>query len=114
VHALLWLSNLIGNLRHSPVWLSYGPSWGRWLISPAHHQLHHSCEARHFGRNRGFALALWDRLYGTLYVPGARPEAFRLGLGDGSDERYHHLGRMYLLPFVSGFRRREPGGNAGR
>jgi len=96
------------------VWLSYGLSWGRWLISPAHHQLHHSCEERHFGRNRGFALALWDRLYGTLYVPGTRPETFRLGLGDGSDARYHHVGRMYFLPFVSGFRRREPGGNAGR
>ena len=114
LHVFLFGFNLIDNLRHSPVWLSYGPAWGRWLISPAHHQLHHSCEARHFGRNRGFALALWDRLYGTLYVPGTRPETFRLGLGDGSDARYHHLGRMYFLPFVSGFRRREPGGNAGR
>jgi sterol desaturase/sphingolipid hydroxylase (fatty acid hydroxylase superfamily) len=104
LHVFLFGFNLIDNLRHSPVWLSYGAFWGRWLISPAHHQLHHSCEVRHFGCNRGFALALWDRLYGTLYVPGTRPETFKLGLGDGSDERYHHVGRMYWLPFAAAAR----------
>jgi sterol desaturase/sphingolipid hydroxylase (fatty acid hydroxylase superfamily) len=100
VHALLFVSNLIGNLRHSPVWISYGRTWGRWLISPAHHQLHHSYEPRHLGCNRGFELAIWDRLYGTLYVPGRTAEEFRLGLGDGTEVSYHHLGRMYWLPFV--------------
>jgi sterol desaturase/sphingolipid hydroxylase (fatty acid hydroxylase superfamily) len=100
VHALLFVSNLIGNLRHSPVWVSYGPTWGRWLISPAHHQLHHSYEPRHIGCNRGFELAIWDRLYGTLYVPGRQPEDFRLGLGDESEAGYHHVGRMYAMPFV--------------
>lgn len=99
VHVLLFVSNLVGNLRHSPVWVSYGLAWGRWFISPAHHQLHHSCESRHIGCNRGFDLAIWDRLYGTLYVPGPEPETFRLGLGDQTDAQYHHLGRMYLLPF---------------
>ena len=69
-------------------------------MSPAHHQLHHSCEAQHLGCNRGFELAIWDRLYGTLYVPGMQPERFRMGLGDGSESRYHHLGRTYLLPFA--------------
>jgi sterol desaturase/sphingolipid hydroxylase (fatty acid hydroxylase superfamily) len=99
-HVFFFAFNLVDNLRHSPVWLSYGPTWGRWLVSPAHHQLHHSCEARHFGCNRGFELAIWDRLYGTLYVPGPQPEKFKMGLGDGSDARYHHVGRMYWLPFL--------------
>jgi sterol desaturase/sphingolipid hydroxylase (fatty acid hydroxylase superfamily) len=101
VHALLFVSNLIGNLRHSPVWISYGARWGRWLISPAHHQLHHSCESRHLGCNRGFELAIWDRLYGTLYVPGAVPEKFKLGLAAHSNHRDHELWRMYLLPFAA-------------
>lgn len=100
VHALLFVSNLIGNLRHSPAWIPYGPRCGRWLVSPAHHQLHHSCEPRHLGCNRGFDLAIWDRLYGTLYVPGRKPEDFRLGLGDGTEAAYHHVGRMYALPFL--------------
>jgi sterol desaturase/sphingolipid hydroxylase (fatty acid hydroxylase superfamily) len=100
VHALLFASNLIGNLRHSPIWISYGSTWGRWFVSPAHHQLHHSYEPRHMGCNRGFELAIWDRMYGTLYVPGRVPEEFRLGLGDGTEANYHHIGRMYLLPFL--------------
>jgi sterol desaturase/sphingolipid hydroxylase (fatty acid hydroxylase superfamily) len=100
-HVVFFAFNLVDNLRHSPVWLSYGPRWGRWLVSPAHHQLHHSCEPRHFGCNRGFELAIWDRLYGTLYVPANQPEEFKLGLGDGSEARYHNLGTMYLLPFIA-------------
>ena len=105
VHALMWGFNLIGNLRHSPVWLSYGPAAGRWLISPAHHQLHHSYEQRHYGCNRGFELAIWDRLWGTLYVPPVQPETFRMGLGDDTDGRYHTLARMYFWPFAGAARR---------
>ena len=112
VHALLWGFNLIGNLRHSPVWLSYGPSIGRWLISPAHHQVHHSYEQRHYGCNRGFELAIWDRLWGTLYVPPIQPETFRMGLGDETDGHFHTLARMYLWPFAGAARRLRNWGRA--
>jgi sterol desaturase/sphingolipid hydroxylase (fatty acid hydroxylase superfamily) len=104
VHVILFVSNLIGTLRHTHVWLSYGPVINKWLISPAQHQLHHSCESQHLGCNRGFELAVWDRLYGTLYVP-VRREAFRVGLGDGTDGQWHSLGRMYLWPFANAIRR---------
>ena len=104
VHVLMWGFNLIGNLRHSPVWLSYGPVLGKWLISPAHHQLHHSCETRHYGCNRGFELAVWDRLWGTLYVPPVHAEQFRMGLGDETDGHFHTLARMYLWPFAGAAR----------
>ncbi|MGQ0655226.1 MAG: sterol desaturase family protein [Betaproteobacteria bacterium] len=103
LHVLVWLSNLIGNLRHSPVWLSYGPAVGRWLISPAHHQLHHSCDPQHLGCNRGFELAVWDRLYGTLVIPGLAPQRLRLGLGDNTELRYHCVTGMYFLPFVGAY-----------
>jgi sterol desaturase/sphingolipid hydroxylase (fatty acid hydroxylase superfamily) len=115
LHVLLFASNLIGTLRHTHVWLSYGTFWGKWLVSPAQHQLHHSCEQRHVGCNRGFEIALWDRLYGTLYVP-ARKETFRMGLGDGTDGEWHTVRRMYFWPFVNagkrifGAGRREPVG----
>src|SRR6185503_10340022 len=104
LHIVMWLGNLIGNLRHWQVWLSYGQTLNRWLISPAHHQLHHSAEPRHWGCNRGFELAIWDRLYGTLYVPSNQPETFRMGLGDGTDGKWNTLGRMYLWPFQLAFR----------
>ncbi len=104
LHVVMWIGNLIGNLRHWQVWLSYGQTLNRWLISPAHHQLHHSAEPRHWGCNRGFELAIWDRLYGTLYVPPNQPETFRMGLGDGTDGKWNTLGRMYLWPFRLAFR----------
>lgn len=105
LHVLVFAFNLIGILRHSHVWLHYGPSWGKWFISPAHHQLHHSCEPEHAGGvNRGFELALWDRLYGTLCVPGRKTE-LRMGLGDGTEGEWHNVRRMYVLPFVYAARR---------
>ena len=73
VDALGFVWSLAGsNLRHSHVWISYGPRLERWLLSPAQHQIHHSVEARHHDRNFGTALALWDRLFGSLYVPAGR------------------------------------------
>ena len=97
MHVLLWGFNLLGNLKHWQLPISYGRVLDRWLISPAHHQLHHSAEARHFGRNRGFEIALWDRLFGTLALP-RQGEAFRMGLGDGSDGRWHRVWKLYCWP----------------
>jgi sterol desaturase/sphingolipid hydroxylase (fatty acid hydroxylase superfamily) len=98
LHVSIAAFNTIANLRHSPVWISFGPVLNRWLISPAHHQIHHSREARHFGKNRGFELAIWDRLFGTLYLP-VRGEAFGFGLDDGSEPSWHSVGRLYGWPF---------------
>ena len=100
LHVALWAVNLVDNLRHSHVWLTYGPVVGRWLVSPAHHQLHHSCEPEHIGCNRGFSIALWDRLYGTLRMPRAEAETFRMGLGDGTESGWHTVRAMYLRPFA--------------
>ncbi|HXQ52454.1 MAG TPA: sterol desaturase family protein [Stellaceae bacterium] len=96
-HVLMVGFNTFANLRHSHVWISFGPRLNAWLISPAHHQIHHSAHPRHFGKNRGFELAVWDRLAGTLYVPIAEEE-LRLGLGDGTDGAWHGVGRMYGWP----------------
>jgi sterol desaturase/sphingolipid hydroxylase (fatty acid hydroxylase superfamily) len=80
VDALGFLWSFAGsNLRHSHAWISYGPRVERWLLSPAQHQVHHSVEARHHDRNFGTVLALWDRLFGTLYVPQGR-ERITVGL----------------------------------
>ena len=98
LHAFVFVYNLIGNLRHTHVWLSYGPVFSRIFVSPAQHQIHHSVEERHWGRNIGFALAIWDRMFGTLYVP-AEHEQFAMGLGDGTEGRYHGVIGMYWQPF---------------
>lgn len=88
------------HLRHSHVWLSYGPVLGRVLVSPAHHQVHHSRAPRHWNRNLGQFLALWDWAFGTLYVPGRVPEAIAYGVSSQEDARFHSVPRLYLLPFA--------------
>ncbi len=98
LHVAHGVYNLIGNLRHSHVWLSYGPL-DYIFISPAQHQIHHSTLERHRDRNCGFAFAIWDWMFGTLYVPKEKEE-FPMGLGDGSDGTWHSVGRLYWWPVV--------------
>jgi sterol desaturase/sphingolipid hydroxylase (fatty acid hydroxylase superfamily) len=72
--------NFLGaNLRHSHIWLTFGPM-ERWLISPAQHQLHHSAAPEHRDRNFGTTLTLWDRLLGTHIPAGARPRRLVFGI----------------------------------
>ena len=103
-HVLLAAFNFVDNLKHSPVWLSYGPVLNRWLISPAHHQLHHSMEDRHMGCNLGSSLAIWDRVNGSLCVPASRKESFRLGLPDADPSPHEGLWSLYIQPLLLAWR----------
>jgi creatinine amidohydrolase/Fe(II)-dependent formamide hydrolase-like protein/sterol desaturase/sphingolipid hydroxylase (fatty acid hydroxylase superfamily) len=101
---VIGLSGLIANLKHWQVWFTYGPLDG-WWISPAHHQIHHSADPRHWGKNRGFELGIWDRWYGTLWIPAAEREVHAMGLGDGTDDgRWHSVWRLYAWPFAGAAR----------
>ncbi len=103
VDALGFLWSFAGsNLRHSHVWISYGPRVERWLLSPAQHQVHHGCEPRHHDRNFGTALAVWDRLCGTLYVPRG-PERVRVGLAPGLAGHGDGLASVLVAPVVAAF-----------
>ncbi len=98
---LLWV--LSGaNLRHSHVWLSYGPRVERWLLSPAQHQVHHSRDAAHADKNLGTALAVWDRLGGSLYVTHHH-ERLRFGLPEAEAPMPHTVPSMLLSPFATIF-----------
>ncbi len=88
------------HLRHSHLWLAWPPALGKVLGSPANHQLHHSAEARHIDKNFGFIFALWDWIFGTLYLPRER-ETFRVGLRDGTESQYTSFLRLYFLPFIN-------------
>ena len=76
--------NLFGaNLRHSQVWLSFGPL-EKIFLSPAQHQIHHGLEEKEQCSNFGSGLACWD-LLGKSFIPaktGTRPEALGLKASD--------------------------------
>jgi sterol desaturase/sphingolipid hydroxylase (fatty acid hydroxylase superfamily) len=63
---------LIGHLQHTHFWIAFTGVWGRLILSPAHHQIHHSTDPRHFNKNLGSFLAVWDWMFGTLYMPSKR------------------------------------------
>jgi sterol desaturase/sphingolipid hydroxylase (fatty acid hydroxylase superfamily) len=88
-----------GHLRHSHMWIPFTGVAGRILQSPAHHQIHHSDNPAHWDKNLGFALALWDWAFGTLYIPSLERETIRFGVGPTEGE-FSTVPRNYLLPFA--------------
>jgi sterol desaturase/sphingolipid hydroxylase (fatty acid hydroxylase superfamily) len=70
------------HLQHSHMWISFRGLAGRIFISPAHHQVHHSNNPEHFDKNFGSCLALWDWMFGTLYVPAKEREPLVFGFPD--------------------------------
>jgi sterol desaturase/sphingolipid hydroxylase (fatty acid hydroxylase superfamily) len=111
VNVVLFLFLVLGfNLQHSHVWLSFGPL-DRVFVSPATHQIHHSTDPRHFGKNYGNVFALWDGLAGTL----VRPREFaplQFGLGTDGDPRDRTLLGLYVGPIVRAVRRLWPSARA--
>jgi sterol desaturase/sphingolipid hydroxylase (fatty acid hydroxylase superfamily) len=91
-----------GNLRHSHVWLSFGPKLSHVFISPAQHQIHHSKAPEHIDRNFGSQFALWDWMFGTLYVP-ERYEELTLGIDRDSTERMRSIRGLYVEPVKDAF-----------
>lgn len=105
VHALSFAWAALGaNLRHSHVWISFGPVVERVFSSPAQHQVHHSRDPRHHDKNFASALALWDWMFGTLYVTGAR-ERLTFGLDDATVNHQQTVVSMLVDPFVAIARR---------
>ncbi len=73
------------HLQHSHMWISFTGVLGRIFVSPAHHQVHHSADPKHFNKNFGSCLALWDWMFGTLYVPGKEREKLTFGFPGRAD-----------------------------
>lgn len=93
-------NSLAANLRHSHVWLSFGPRLEHVINSPAQHQIHHSDAPRHFHKNFGTNLSLWDWMFGTLYTTTAEPERLSFGTAERDSHRYLTLYSLTLQPFV--------------
>lgn len=98
ISAGVYLWRLLGyNIRHSHIWISYGPFWNNVLMSPAHHQLHHSRDPRHYDCNFGHIFPFWDRLFGTLYQP-IDGEAIEFGIEEEENEKLRTLSALYFRP----------------
>lgn len=79
----------------------------RWLdgilrlivVTPDMHRVHHSMIRAEHNRNFGFALSVWDRVFGTyLGQPSGGHGAMTVGL-EWQDDKPAKLGWSLLLPF---------------
>jgi sterol desaturase/sphingolipid hydroxylase (fatty acid hydroxylase superfamily) len=84
-------------VRHTHLKLSYGRFLNGILLCPHYHQLHHSVAEKHWDRNFGLTLTIWDRIFGTLVVPEP-DEDFVFGLTDNEHDEYQSLYRLHVLP----------------
>lgn len=104
VNIFVFMFNVAGsNLRHSHVAIHYWTWLERWLISPAQHQIHHSTLPRHFDRNFGAVLAIWDRIGGSLTLSEPDTE-LQFGLSTTADAQEQSLRTLYLRPFYEAFK----------
>jgi sterol desaturase/sphingolipid hydroxylase (fatty acid hydroxylase superfamily) len=62
------LLGLHGNYLHSTTRLNFGPL-GHWIQDNRIHRIHHSIEPEHFDKNFAVFTTIWDRLFGTAYIP---------------------------------------------
>jgi sterol desaturase/sphingolipid hydroxylase (fatty acid hydroxylase superfamily) len=93
-----YLFNLAGaNLRHSHVWISWGPWLERIFISPAQHQIHHSSDPRHFDKNMGAFLSIWDLLFRTLLIARGQ-HVTEFGLQRHQPSPHKSLCQAYIEP----------------
>lgn len=92
------------SLRHTHIWLSYGPALDRIVVSPALHQIHHSAAPHHWDRNYGEVLAIWDWMFGSLYQPQGREE-LTFGIGDGQPQPHTNIANAMLEPFAYAWHR---------
>ena len=103
VNVFIFCFNVAGsNLRHSHIGIRYWPWLEYIIISPAQHQLHHSIAEKHYDKNFGVTLALWDWLFGSL-IHSEDTEDLTLGVVDKCDWSPHSLKKLYLYPFLEIF-----------
>lgn len=81
---------------HSPAKIDIGPL--RWiLVDNRMHRIHHSLDERHFDRNFGSILSIWDHLFGTMYWP-EKDEWPATGVRDYGE--ITHVSEFLVKPFA--------------
>ncbi len=87
-----------GSFRHYHVQFHY-PRWlSEWLQSPAMHHIHHSYLPQHWDTNMAAITSIWDRMFGTLYIP-EKDEYTPWGIGPETQDQYRSFWQNTVGPF---------------
>ena len=100
VNIIVFMFNALGaNLRHSHIGIQYWKWLEYILISPAQHQLHHSVAEKHYDKNFGATLAVWDWLFGSL-SHSENIDNLNLGILSENYANPHKITVLYLQPLI--------------
>jgi sterol desaturase/sphingolipid hydroxylase (fatty acid hydroxylase superfamily) len=80
-----------------PRWLSL------WLHSPAMHHIHHSYLEPHWDKNFAAITSIWDRLFGTLYIP-IKDEYTPWGIGPKTQSEHRTYWQNTVGPFYAWYK----------
>lgn len=97
----------IGHLQHSQFWIPFRGVWGRLILSPAHHQIHHSRDPAHYNRNLGSVLAVWDWAFGTLEIPTTKNPRLVYG-ADNAGAAPHSTYGILVAPIIKSLQTLRP------
>jgi sterol desaturase/sphingolipid hydroxylase (fatty acid hydroxylase superfamily) len=86
-------------VRHTHYKISFGKLINGVILCPHWHQLHHSTNVKHYDKNFGLMLSVWDRMFNTLMIPEPN-EDFAFGLTPEEHPEYRSATRLWLTPFV--------------
>lgn len=89
---------LLGNFRHHHVSVRFPRALELWIQSPAMHHTHHSVLEKHWGTNLASVTSIWDRLFGTIYIP-EKDEETPWGLPPEDQMHHSSLKQNLLGPF---------------
>jgi sterol desaturase/sphingolipid hydroxylase (fatty acid hydroxylase superfamily) len=70
----------------------------KWLMSPKQHQIHHS--RKHFDKNYGGFVSIWDRMFGSLQLSNEVP-ILKFGLRKNQMGDYTSLKSLIFRPFIN-------------
>ncbi len=99
VNVFLFVFSIFGaNLRHTHVPFSYFAFIEKWLMSPKQHQIHHS--RKHFDKNYGGFVSIWDRMFGSLQLSNEVP-VLKFGLRKNQMGNYTSLKSLIFRPFIN-------------
>ena len=101
VFVCLLFTDVLDKFQHSHVRTTLGPL-NYIFPSGEMHQIHHSAELKHRDKNFGNGSALFDWIFGTIYIP--KPdEVIRLGLSEdeiGAQNPHKRAIDIYTEPFA--------------
>jgi sterol desaturase/sphingolipid hydroxylase (fatty acid hydroxylase superfamily) len=74
---LYLVMDFVANIQHSRIKWRLGPL-PRILVTPRFHSFHHSADPRHYNKNFGSLLSIWDHIFGTAVDAPEQPTEYGL------------------------------------